>query len=153
MGAVQRTAEVVWNGTIARGTGIASGGSGALHDLPMTVASRLGHPEGKTSPEELIAAAHAGCFTMALGSILAGQGTPPERLEVSAKVTLEASGMPAITSSDLNVVGVVPGSNPAAFDEAAREAELSCPVSRALRGNVQIRVHSTLDEVAASSVA
>jgi lipoyl-dependent peroxiredoxin len=67
MAAVQRTAEVDWAGSIARGSGQASGGSGALGDLPITVASRFGEPEGKTSPEELIAAAHAACFTMALG--------------------------------------------------------------------------------------
>jgi lipoyl-dependent peroxiredoxin len=138
MANVERTARVAWTGTIARGTGMASGGSGAIRDLPLTAASRFGEPEGKTSPEELIAAAHAGCFTMALGSILAGQGTPPERLDVSARVTLETSGTPRIMSSDLDVHGVVPGSDQAAFGEAAHEAERNCLVSRALRGNVEI---------------
>jgi osmotically inducible protein OsmC len=76
MAAVQRTAEVDWTGSIARGSGHASGGSGALADLPITAASRFGEPEGKTSPEELIAAAHAACFTMALGSILGGWCSP-----------------------------------------------------------------------------
>jgi hypothetical protein len=80
MAHVERTAEVAWSGTIARGLGMASGGSGAIRGLPITLASRFGAPEGKTSPEELIAAAHAGCFAMALGSVLAGRGTPPERL-------------------------------------------------------------------------
>ena len=68
MAHVERTAEVAWSGTIARGMGMASGGSGAIRGLPITLASRFGAPEGKTSPEELIAAAHAGCFAMALGS-------------------------------------------------------------------------------------
>jgi len=95
---VERTATVAWMGTIARGTGMASGGSGAIRGLPITLASRFGAPEGKTSPEELIAAAHAGCFAMALGSILAGRGTPPERLDVSVRVTVETSGTPKITS-------------------------------------------------------
>jgi osmotically inducible protein OsmC len=153
MANVERTAQVVWTGTIARGTGMASGGSGALRDLPITLASRFGDPEGKTSPEELIAAAHAGCFTMALGSVLAGRGTPPERLDVSARVTLETSGMPKIKSSELDVHGVVPGTDQAAFDEAAHEAEHNCLVSQALQGNVEIRVHPTLDEGAASPAA
>jgi len=153
MTAVQRTAEVEWTGSIARGSGVTSGGSGAISDLPFTLASRFGEPEGKTSPEELIAAAHAGCFTMALGSILAGQGTPPERLQVTATVTLEASGTPTIASSQLDVHGVVPRADAASFDRAAHDAERACPVSRALQGNVEIRVHATLDEPSAASAA
>jgi osmotically inducible protein OsmC len=151
MAVVQRTAEVDWTGSIARGAGRASGGSGALGELPITVASRFGEPEGKTSPEELIGAAHAACFAMALGSILAAQRTPPEHLRVTATVTLEASSPPAIASSQLEVHGVVPGADAAAFDRAAREAERSCPVSRALHGNVEIGVQAILDEPPASS--
>jgi lipoyl-dependent peroxiredoxin len=141
MAHVERNAEVAWSGTIARGMGMASGGSGAIRGLPITLASRFGAPEGKTSPEELIAAAHAGCFAMALGSVLAGRGTPPERLDVSVRVTVETSGIPKITSSDLDVHGVVPRSDPIAFAEASHEAEENCLVSRALQGNVEIRVH------------
>jgi lipoyl-dependent peroxiredoxin len=151
MVAVQRTAEVDWTGSIARGSGHASGASGALGDLPITVASRFGEPEGKTSPEELIAAAHAACFTMALGSILAGRRTPPERLRVTATVTLETSGTPTIASSRLDAHGVVPGADAASFDRAAQEAERNCPVSRALRGSAEIGVHATLDEPPVSS--
>jgi len=151
MAAVQRTAEVDWTGSIARGSGRASGGSGALGELPITVASRFGEPEGKTSPEELIAAAHAACFAMALGSILAARRTPPEHLQVTATVTLQTSGTPTIASSQLDVRGVVPGADPASFDGAAREAERSCPVSRALQGGVEIGVHATLDRPPASS--
>jgi lipoyl-dependent peroxiredoxin len=146
MAAVQRTAEVDWTGSIARGSGVASGGSGALGDLPVTVASRFGEPEGKTSPEELIAAAHAACFTMALGSILAAQRTPPERLRVTATVTLETSGTPTIASSQLDVHGVVPGADEAGFQEAAHQAEQACLVSRALKGNVEIGARARLDE-------
>jgi osmotically inducible protein OsmC len=153
MAHVERTAQVAWSGTIARGTGMASGGSGAIRGLPITLASRFGAPEGKTSPEELIAAAHAGCFAMALGSVLAGRGTPPERLNVSVRVTVETSGIPKITSSDLDVHGVVPRSDPTAFAEASHEAEQNCPVSGALQGNVEIRVHPTLDERPSSSAA
>ncbi|MCU1378324.1 MAG: OsmC-like protein [Acidimicrobiales bacterium] len=125
-----------------------SGGTGAFGELPISAASRMGEPEGRTSPEELIAAAHAGCFTMALGSILAGQKTPPELLQVTATVTLETSGTPTITSSQLDVHGVVPGADAASFDRAAHDAERACPVSRALQGNVEIRVQATLDEPA-----
>ncbi|SRR5712691_3319158 len=153
MAAVQRTAEVDWSGTIARGSGLTSGGSGAISDLPITLASRLGDPGGKTSPEELIAAAHAGCFTMAMGSILAGQGTPPEHLQVTATVTLQMSETPTIVSSQLDVHGVVPRADAASFDRAAHEAERNCPVSRALQGNVEISVHAVLDEPSASSVS
>jgi osmotically inducible protein OsmC len=153
MAAVQRTADVDWTGSIARGSGRASGGSGALADLPITVASRFGEPEGKTSPEELIAAAHAACFTMALGSILAARRTPPEHLRVTATVTLETSSPPAIASSQLEVHGVVPGTDAAWFDRAAQEAGRSCPVSRALAGSVEVGVHATLDAPPASSGA
>jgi osmotically inducible protein OsmC len=151
MAAVQRTAEVDWTGSIARGSGHASGASGALGDLPITLASRFGEPEGKTSPEELIAAAHAACFTMALGSILAARRTPPERLRVTATVTLETSGTPTIASSQLDAHGVVPGADAASFERAAQEAERDCPVSRALRGSAEIGVHATLDEPPVSS--
>lgn len=145
MTAVQRTAQVDWTGSIARGSGATSGGSGALRDLPVTLASRFGEPAGKTSPEELIAAAHAGCFAMALGSILAGQGTPPESLQVLATVTLETSGVPTIVSSRLDVHAVAAQADAASLERAAREAERSCPVSRALQGNVEISVHATLN--------
>ena len=153
MAAIKRSAEVVWEGTIARGGGQLSGGSGAFAGLPVTAASRFGEPEGKTTPEELIAAAHATCFTMALGSVLAREHTPPDRLAVSAVCTLEeVDGNYTITSSELEVVGRVPGIDEAAFERAAHVAEESCPVSRALAGNVEIRSHTRLEaSVQASS--
>ena len=153
MAAIKRSADVVWEGTIARGGGRLSGGSGAFAALPVTAASRFGEPEGKTTPEELIAAAHATCFTMALGSILAGEHTPPERLAVDAVVTLEeVEGKYTITTSELEAVGRVAGIDQAAFERAVQEAERACPVSRALAGNVEIRAQSRLEEsVQASS--
>jgi osmotically inducible protein OsmC len=153
MAAVQRTAEINWTGSIARGSGRASGRSGAISNLPITVASRFGEPEGRTSPEELVAAAHAACFTMALGSILAARRTPPDHLQVTATVTLETAGTPTIASSQPEVRGVVPGADAASFDRAAQEAERSCPVSRALQGNVQLGVHASLDQPPVSSGA
>jgi lipoyl-dependent peroxiredoxin len=151
MAAVQRTAEVDWTGSIARGAGRASGASGALGELPITAASRFGEPEGHTSPEELIAAAHAACFAMALGSILAARRTPPQHLRVTATVTLGTSGTPTIAASQLEAHGVVPGADAAGFEQAAQEAERGCPVSRALQGNVAIGVHATLEGPPASS--
>jgi len=153
MAGIKRSANVVWEGTIARGGGQLSGGSGAFAGLPVTAASRFGEPEGKTTPEELIAAAHATCFTMALGSILAGEQTPPERLAVSAVITLEeVEGTYTITTSELDVIGRVAGIDQPALERAAQQAEQVCPVSRALAGSVEIRSHSHLeDSVQASS--
>jgi lipoyl-dependent peroxiredoxin len=128
MAAIKRSADVVWEGTIARGEGQLSGGSGALADLPVTAASRFGEPQGKTTPEKLIAAAHATCFTMALGSVLAREHTPPERLAVNAVVTLEVEGKYTITSSELEAVGRVAGIDEAAFARATKGsgADLPC---------------------------
>jgi osmotically inducible protein OsmC len=146
MAEIQRSSNVVWEGTIARGAGRLSAHSGAFTALPVTAASRFGEAEGKTSPEELIAAAHATCFTMALGLVLAGEHTPPERLAVDAVITLEETdGSYTITSSELEVVGRVAGMDQAAFERAAQEAGQTCPVSRALAGSVEIRTHTHLE--------
>jgi osmotically inducible protein OsmC len=143
MGIVKQTASVVWQGSIARGRGQINGGSGAIAEVPVTLASRLGNVEGLTSPEELIAAAHASCFSMALSHGLGEAGTPPERLDVSATVTLEVGT--GITSSRLVVRGRVPGIDQAKFEEAARAAKDGCPVSGALKGNLDIQVEATLE--------
>jgi osmotically inducible protein OsmC len=146
MAEIHRSSNVVWEGTMARGAGRLSAHSGAFTALPVTAASRFGEPEGKTSPEELITAAYATCFTMALGLVLAGEHTPPERIAVDAVITLEeADGSYTITSSELEVVGRVSGIDQAAFERAAQEAEQTCPVSRALAGSVEIRTHSLLE--------
>jgi lipoyl-dependent peroxiredoxin len=141
MAAVQRTAEVDWTGSIARGSGHASGASGALGDLPITVASRFGKPEGKTSPEELIAAAHSSCYNMAFSNGLTKAGTPPQSLDTTAEVTFVPGT--GITSSHLTVRGVVPGIDAAAFVEAAEVAKENCPVSQALAG-VKITLDASL---------
>ena len=152
--AIERHAHATWEGDLRSGTGRFDVGSGAISGQEVTFASRF-TPEsgGKTSPEELIAAAHATCFTMALGSILAGEQTPPERLAVSAVITLEeVEGTYTITTSELEVIGRVAGIDQAGLERAAQEAERVCPVSRALAGSVEIRSHSRLeDSVQASS--
>jgi osmotically inducible protein OsmC len=117
-----------------------------LPDLPVTWASRTERSDGKTSPEELIAAAHASCFSMALAHGLTEAGNAPEHLDVSAKVTLDQrDGAPTVTSSELTVSGRVPGLDQAGFEQAAQDAGKNCPVSRALAA-LDITVNATLQE-------
>ena len=144
MAMAERTAVTSWDGNLAQGSGVVTGASGALGDLPVTWASRTERSDGKTSPEELIAAAHASCYSMALAHGLNEAGTPPEHLDVSAKVTLDlVDGAPTVTTSEITVNGTVPGIDQAAFEQAAAEAGKGCPVSRALAG-VNITVSATL---------
>jgi osmotically inducible protein OsmC len=146
MAIAQRTAEVVWEGTLARGVGALSTASGAL-ELPVTWASRTEQPDGRTSPEELIAAAHASCFAMALALVLGESHTPPERLTVTAACTLdEVDGAPRITTAALSVEARVPGLDRAGLQHSVEQAAGLCPVSNALRGNVEISVRGELDE-------
>ena len=137
--ATERHADVVWEGSLMEGSGtITKTGSGALPELPVTWASRAESPDGRTSPEELIAAAHAACFSMALSGGLARAGNPPERLETSATVTFVPGT--GITKSALTVKGRVPGIDEDAFREAAEGAKEGCPVSNALKGNVELEL-------------
>jgi lipoyl-dependent peroxiredoxin len=146
VGLVKQQAWVTWRGSIARGEGTIRGASGGLRDVGFTLPSRLGNVEGLSSPEELLAAAHAGCFTMTLGSILARERLPPEQLAVEAVCTLDdTEGSRRIVSIELDVRGRVPGADQSAFELAAREAEQNCVVSRTLRGNVEIVAHATLE--------
>jgi osmotically inducible protein OsmC len=140
----ERTATTAWDGDLTHGGGTVTGASGALGDLPVTWASRTERSDGKTSPEELIAAAHSSCFSMALANGLTQAGNPPEHLDVSAKVTLDRQdGAPTVTTSELTVSGRVPGIDQAAFEQAATDAGKNCPISRALAG-IQITVTATL---------
>jgi osmotically inducible protein OsmC len=136
----ERTAAVSWQGGLFDGAGtIESSGSGALGELPVTWASRAEYSEGKTSPEELIAAAHASCFAMALSLLLAEGGTPPEELNVQATVTFVPGT--GITKSELNVSGRVPGLSEEAFLTKAEQAKTNCPVSQALKG-LEIKLYA-----------
>jgi len=146
MSIARREAEVVWEGRLAQGTGTLTSGSGALDELAVTWASRTQSPDGRTSPEELIASAHASCFAMALALVLGDDGAPPERLTVSAACTLdEVDGAPRITSIELNVRARVPELDAADFDRSVGRAADLCPVSNALRGNAAISVRHELD--------
>jgi osmotically inducible protein OsmC len=141
--ATERRAEVTWQGDLMSGSGtIESVGSGAFELLPVSWAARTESPNGKTSPEELIAAAHAACFSMALSHGLAQAGSPPTSLSVSATVTFVPGT--GITASALEVRGSVPGLDDGAFRQAAEEAKDGCPVSNALKGNVALSVRSEL---------
>jgi osmotically inducible protein OsmC len=141
--ATERTANVTWSGSLLEGRGtIESVGSGAFGPLDVTWASRAEQPDENTSPEELIAAAHAACFSMAFSHALAQAGTPPERLETSATVTFVAGT--GITKSALTVRGTVPGIDEAAFREAAEGAKVGCPVSKALAGVPEITIDASL---------
>jgi osmotically inducible protein OsmC len=141
--ATDRRAEVEWQGDLMGGSGVIERvGSGALGSLDVTWASRAEEPAGRTSPEELIAAAHASCFSMALAHGLAQAGNAPERLRTSATVTFVPGT--GITRSALEVEGSVPGLDGDAFRQAAEDAKEGCPVSQALKGNVELEVTARL---------
>jgi lipoyl-dependent peroxiredoxin len=138
-----RTAHVTWSGSLMEGAGrIESVGSGSFGPLDVTWAARTEEPGGKTSPEELIAAAHAACFSMALSHALAQAGNDPALLETSATVTFVAGT--GITKSALRVRGSVPGMDEAAFLEAAEGAKQNCPVSKALAAVPEITLDAAL---------
>jgi osmotically inducible protein OsmC len=140
--ATDRKAEVVWQGDLMNGSGtIAQVPSGAFGPLDVSWASRAEEPNGKTSPEELIAAAWASCFAMALSNGLAKNGNPPEKLETSANVTFQPGQ--GITKGVLTVHGTVPGLDEAGFKAAADDAKQNCPVSQALSGipDVTLEAH------------
>jgi len=138
-----RTASAIWQGDLFEGSGTVSAvTSGLFTEAGVTWAARTDEPGGKTSPEELIAAAHAACFCMALSNELSTRGHPPTRLEVQATCTfLPGKG---ITTMALDVSAEVPGVDEAGFREGLDAAIESCPVSNALRGNVDIQVDGTL---------
>ena len=145
-GLVTQTARVVWEGTVARGEGRISGASGAVADVPFDLPNRIGEATGKSSPEEFLAAAHAGCFVTSLGSELARRRTPPQRLEVASTVTLDLTGeRPRISRVDVAVSCDVPGLDQAELDAALADAEAGCLISRTLRnGQVEIATEGTL---------
>ena len=146
MSIADRNAQTVWQGSLARGSGeVGNSSSGALDGLALTWASRTEQPGGKTSPEELIAAAHSSCFSMALSLKLGERKVEPERLEVSATVSLsEVDGAPTISDSKLRVRARLKGLTADEFATVVDEAAKLCPVSRALAG-VKIAIDAALD--------
>jgi len=144
--AAKRTAQAVWEGDLLHGHGSVKGTSGGLGDMPVTWVARTEASGGKTSPEELLAAAHAACFSMAFSAGLARQQKPAQRLAVTATATFDKVGDGwKVTTMELSVVGKVPGITPAEFEAAASAAGAGCPISGALKGNVAITVHAKLE--------
>lgn len=131
-----RSASAVWKGSLKEGTGALATQSGVLKEQPYSFKTRFGDGKG-TNPEELIAAAHAGCFSMALSSVLGKAGLTPERIETEAKLTMEQDGGGfSITAVHLAVSAKVPGADQAKFEAAANDAKQNCPVSRVLKAQI-----------------
>ena len=132
---IERRAVVSWEGNVARGAGTITADTGAFSELPFTLASRIGDPEGKTSPEELLAAATAGCFAMSLGSELARDGTPPSRLEVHCTIVMDEVPDEGhqIVGAQLTVRGSVDGASDEALAAALERADAGCPFATLLK--------------------
>jgi osmotically inducible protein OsmC len=145
--ATTRNADATWSGDLLGGHGTVSAATtGVFADLPTAWASRIGEPAGVTSPEELLAAAHASCFSMAFSNELAKAGTPPTSVKVTVTVTGDKldTGW-TVLSSAITVRAVVPGATNESFQEAAAKAKDGCPISKALKGNVELSVEATLE--------
>ena len=133
---MKQKASAIWTGSLKEGAGEISTGSGALVAKPYSFRTRFEGEQG-TNPEELIAAAHAGCFSMAFSMILGMAGLTPAKIETTATVTLEKVGDGfAITSSHLDVIASIPGASQAAFDDAAQKAKTGCPISKLLNAKI-----------------
>lgn len=143
---IQRSANVAWEGNVARGSGTISAQTSAFSDLPYSNATRIGAPEGKTSPEELLAAAHAGCYATSLAGELARAGLSPERLDVTATVTLgEVDGSHRIVASDVHARAKVEGADAAALEQAARAADEGCPFSALIKLSGEVNIDVELE--------
>jgi osmotically inducible protein OsmC len=132
---IERTANVTWEGNVARGAGTLTAGTGAFSDLPYSLPTRIGNPEGKTSPEELLAAAHGGCITMSLASELTQAGTPPGRLDVTCTIVMdevEGEGH-QIVGSVVDISAAVDGVDDDAFQELVAKADSGCPFTNLLQ--------------------
>ena len=147
MALARRWAEVGWRGTLEEGRGSFTVGSWMVGEVPVTWSSRTSPKEESTSPEELMAAAHASCYAMALSLVLGERGTPPENIDVQAACTLDrvAEGF-RITTMNLDVRGRVPELDSDGFQDAAEYAHQICPVSNALKDNVEINIDTTLED-------
>jgi len=147
-----RHASVTWSGDLASGSGMITYlSSGVVSRLPISWASRTSAHDGRTSPEELLAAAHASCFSMALSARLAKNGTPAANLDVRAEVVFDQGEAGwKVKSSTLKVRGDVPGIDAATFATLAEDAKDKCPISQALKGNVELAVEATLVSPAAA---
>ena len=142
-----RQATANWSGDLTSGAGTVSAATSAVFsDLPITWSARTERADGKTSPEELLAAAHAACYSMAFSNGLAKGGHAPDRIDVTVEVTFEKRDAGwTVAGSHISVRGKVPGISEADFQAAAETARDGCPISRALKGNVELSVDATLE--------
>jgi lipoyl-dependent peroxiredoxin len=146
---IVREADATWEGTTARGSGTVTAASSATFaELPMTLASRIAVHEGKTSPEELLAAAHAACFITSLGSELARVGTPPEQMVVRCTITMDEveGGNHRIVASAIDARAWAPGADAESLERVARKADEGCPFSALIRASAEVSVAATLRE-------
>jgi lipoyl-dependent peroxiredoxin len=144
---VQREATVTWEGNVARGNGAITAATGAFDQLPYSLASRVEKPDGKTSPEELLAAAHAACYAMSLASELSSAGSPPDHLDVHSTVTLDQveDGSHRIVSSELLARARVTGTDEETLQRLARAASEGCPFTKLIEASAQVTVNATLE--------
>lgn len=143
---MKSTAEAVWEHDLVTGSGRVRFKSGAAPDVPVSWASRTETANGKTSPEELLAAAHASCYSMALSAALGRNGTPPERLTVQAVASFDKVGEGwGVTTMELTLNAVVPKIARETFEQLAQGAKDGCPISKAIKGNVQVRLSTHLE--------
>jgi len=144
---VQRDAQVTWEGNVARGSGTISGATGAFSELPYSLATRIEKPDGKTSPEELLAAAHAACFTMSLAGELSSAGSPPDHLDIHATVTLDQveDGSHRIVASELLARARVKELDSETLERLARSASAGCPLTKLIEASATVTVTATLE--------
>lgn len=145
---VQREANVTWQGNVARGSGAISAATGAFSELPYSLATRVEKPDGKTSPEELLAAAHAACYAMSLAGELAGAGSAPEHLDVRAVVTLDQveDGSHRIVASELHARARVKELDQETLARLAESASGGCPFTKLIDASGTVTVNATLEE-------
>jgi lipoyl-dependent peroxiredoxin len=144
---IERTAQIVWEGNAARGAGTLTGDSGAFHELGFSLPSRIGKPDGKTSPEELLAAAHGGCITMSLSGELSKAGTPPGRLDASCRIVMdEVEGQGhQIVASHVDFAVTAEGLDETGLEDALAKADEGCPFSQLLkRAGAEVHVSARL---------
>lgn len=144
---IERSASVSWEGNVARGTGLITGETGAFVELPFSLPTRIGAVAGKTSPEELLAAAHGGCLSMSLASELTSAGSPPERLDVQVKIVMdEVPGQGhLVVASEVDVRARVPGIEEERFEAAVRAADDGCSFSALIRASASVTVRARLE--------
>jgi len=143
---IERSATVSWEGNVARGAGFLGGDTGSFTDVPFSLPSRLNAESGKTSPEELLAAAHGGCLAMSVAGELTKAGSPPERLEVKVRIVMdEVDGRHLVVGSEVDVDARVEGIDEARFEELVEEADAACPFSHLIRASASVTVRARLN--------